>query len=280
MLRFNNLSYSYKGHADALAGVSGSVGPGLCLVLGENGAGKTTLLNLCAGVLLPSAGSIDFDGCDPSRRLPSTLERLFFLPADYVSPLATIDSAAEHLAPFYPNFDAAMLRENLDAFGLSGREKLRRLSLGLLHKANIAFALALRTDLLLLDEPANGLDILSKKELRHRFSRCLGDNQTVLLSTHTVADLEVLYDSVLLLHQGRLLLNATTEHISERLSFATASVPPPGALYVEPDAGAFRVVLPAEEAVPTAVDFELLYTAILNDPTGRIVELLNTPCHD
>lgn len=274
MLRFESLSYRYHKRSLALDGVTASIRPGICLVLGQNGAGKTTLLNLCDGGLLPTSGTVDFDGKNVSRRDPNVLNRIFFLPTDYRSPFRTVAEAADYHAPFYPRFSRLYLEENLTAFGFTGQEKLKSLSLGMLHKAYLAFALALRPELLLLDEPANGLDILAKKEMRRMMSRCVDEKQTVLISTHTVADLEVLYDSVLLLDRGQVLLNASTAEISAALAFIKAPFPLPEALYTEPDSGAFRCIVAAGGSTQTDVDFELLYSALLSPERDKVLTIL------
>lgn len=275
MLRFDSLTYSYKKHTVALNEVSATIEPGICLVLGQNGAGKTTLLNLCDSGLLPTAGTVEFDGQNVSHRIPEVLSKIFFLPTNYRSPFRTISEAAEYHAPFYPRFERLFLEENLAAFGLSGKEPIKSLSLGMLHKSYLAFALALRPELLLLDEPANGLDILAKKEMRRMVSRCVDESQTVLISTHTVVDLEVLYDSVLLLDHGRVLLNARTEALASALAFIKAPFPLPEALYTEPDSGAFRCVVAAKGNNQTDVDFELLYSALLSPARDNILNTLN-----
>lgn len=274
MLEFKDVTYSYRGRYEALRDVTATVGQGLCLVLGENGAGKTTLLGLAAGELLACAGTVTFDGQNIGRRLPSELSKIFFVSDDYESPFRSVADMARYHAPFYPNFDAAALAANLEAFGLTGNERLRRLSLGMRRKSLIAFGLALRPELLLFDEPANGLDIGSKKELRRMVSRNMVDGQTVMISTHTVADLEVLYDSVIILHEGRVELALSTEEVAERLSFGTATVPPVDALYIENDGGMFRVITVADAPGETAVDFELLYSAIMSDCRDAVIEHL------
>lgn len=277
MLAIDHLTYRYNRHTEALSDVSARINPGICLVLGQNGAGKTTLLNLCSGGIFPTGGTVHFDSENPSLRQPSTLSRIFFLPSEYCSPFRNINDAAEYHAPFYPRFSRLYFEENLMAFGLTGKEKLRSLSLGMLHKANIAFALALRPELLLLDEPANGLDINSKKELRRMVSRCVDEEQTVLISTHTVADLEVLYDSVLLLDHGHVLLNASTAAIADSLAFVKSSEPLPQALYIENDCGAFRMILPSDGTEQTNIDYELLYSALLSESRQSLLTLLNAP---
>ncbi|MDE6611844.1 MAG: ATP-binding cassette domain-containing protein [Muribaculaceae bacterium] len=276
MLTFDKLSYSYysKG-VDALSDVTASVGQGICLVLGENGAGKSTLLGLAAGNLTAKAGAVVFDGVDTGLRLPSAMSRIFFLPDDYRSPFRTVRDMVRFHAPFYPQFDPDMLDANLAAFGLSGSEHLKHLSLGMAHKSYIAFALALRAPLLLLDEPANGLDIDSRKELRRMLSRCVDETQTVLISTHTVADMEVLYDSVLVLRRSHLALCASAADIQASLSFVSSPVPPADALYFEPDGAAFRAIVAASTPYETSVDYALLYSAMMSDAAGAVVEHLN-----
>lgn len=275
MLEFKDVTYSYRKRYEALRDVTATVGPGLCLVLGENGAGKTTLLGLAAGELLPTVGAVELDGESIGRRLPATLSRIFFVSDDYESPFRSVHDMARYHAPFYPNFDAAALEANLAAFGLTGDERLRRLSLGMRRKSLIAYGLALRPELLLFDEPANGLDIGSKKELRRMVSRNMTDAQTLMISTHTVADLEVLYDSVIILHAGRVELAMATEAVAERLSFGAAAVPPVDALYVEKDGAMFRAITAATEPGETAVDFELLYSAIMSEGRERIINELS-----
>lgn len=163
MLIVDNVSYSYNARIDALHNISTEISPGVCLLLGANGAGKSTFLSLAAATITARTGTVTFDDKDLALRLPSVLQKVFFLPDSYRSPFRTIRDMVKRMAPFYPNFDAAMLEENFAAFGLSGNEALKGLSLGNTHKSYIAFALALRTEVLLLDEPANGLDITSKK---------------------------------------------------------------------------------------------------------------------
>lgn len=166
MIVLNNLTYRYRKGAEALTDVSASIGPGIHLLLGENGAGKTTLLHVMAGLLYPSSGECLIDGEDASRRLPSELSRMFFLGDNMPFPAKTINEMSRIHAVFYPGFDPVQLQENLKSFGLTGDEPIAKMSLGNRHKSQVAYALALRTDILLLDEPANGLDISAKQALQ------------------------------------------------------------------------------------------------------------------
>lgn len=274
MLTFSNLFYCYHRGRTVLDDINATVGPGICLLLGENGAGKTTLLGLAGGALLARHGDVDFDGECVGDRLPSVMSDIFYLSDNWQSPFKDIYTTARFHGAFYPNLDLDMLAANLEAFGLTGREKLKSLSLGMRRKTYIAYALALRPKLLLFDEPANGLDIDSKKELRRMVSRCVADDQTLVISTHTIADLEVLYDSIMLLHRGRLLLNVSVADISERLSFVTSPMPVPDALYMESEGAMFRAIVPADETGASAIDFVLLYSAVVSGNAPEIIEIL------
>lgn len=275
MLDFHDVSYAYTASRKVLRDVNVTVRPGIGLLIGENGAGKTTFLSLAAGALIASAGSVEFDGVDTGKRLPSTMSEIFYLSDDWESPFRNIYATARHHGCFYPTLDMDMLAANLEAFGLTGHERLKSLSLGMRRKSYIAYALALGVRLLLLDEPANGLDINSKKELRRMVSRCVGEDMTLLISTHTVADLEVLYDSVMIMHRGKLLLSASTADIAAKLSFVSSPVPVGDALYMEAEGAMFRAIVPALEPYGSAIDFELLFSAVVSGNAPEIIEILN-----
>ena len=146
MIELKNLSYYYgKSTVAALDNVSARIGSGVHLMLGENGAGKTTMLKCVAGLLLPTGGECVVDGVSVTKRLPSELARVFYLGVDDGAFMRDIDTMAKRHAPFYPRFDAEELKRNLDAFGLSSSQKLSSMSLGMRHKAMLAYALSLNT---------------------------------------------------------------------------------------------------------------------------------------
>ncbi len=275
MITLDNISYRYShSRIDALESITAGIGAGIHLLLGENGAGKTTLLQLIAGLLTPTTGCCRFDGEDLSARRPTVQRRVFFLSDNMELPFGSIAEAVRIHSVFYPDFSADALRANLDDFGLTGDEKLKDLSLGTRHKALVAYALALGTEVLMLDEPANGLDIDSKKTLRHVIARSMTDQRTIIVSTHTVSDLEALYDGLIMLSRGRLLLCCQTWFIASRLSFVTSGTLVPRALYQEPDLGVFRAIVDGGSD-ESAVNFSLLYSAMMSDARGRILTALN-----
>lgn len=275
MLELDNVTYTYPGAPrPALEGVTARLGTGVHLLLGENGAGKTTLLHAMAGLRRPQGGACRIDGVDTALRLPSVASRVFLAGDETEIPARTINEFARQHACFYPSFDPEMLRQNMADFGLDPDAPLSGMSLGTRRKATMAYALALQTDVLLLDEPANGLDINSRKTLRKMMARTLRDDATVVVSTHVVDDLRELYDSVSVLRGSRLLLSAPTSRVMERLDFLTSPVPVPGALYGEPDLGHVRVIAPHQAGRDTEVDFALLYSALLSPSSENIIKAL------
>lgn len=265
MILCDKLNYTYNTGKKALVDINAAILPGLHLLMGENGAGKTTLLHVIGGLLIPQSGRCALDGSDVSLREPSTMRRVFFLADDMQWSAPTINALVKTHARFFPSFDERLLRSNLEAMGLTGAEGLRALSLGNRKKAAIAYALSLRTDVLLLDEPANGLDITGKKALQKIIMQSMTDTQTVIVSTHTVWDLKNLFESVMMVRHGRLVLNASIYEILEKLAFVFTPAPVPDALYAEEEMGGYRSIVPNDGSIESDINFTALYSALSND---------------
>ena len=158
-----------------------------------------------------------------------------------------------------------MGRELLQIFSLSPEMNLKKISQGQKKKALIAFALALRVPLLLMDEPTNGLDIPSKSEFRRVLAQYTSDEQTIIISTHQVRDLEQIIDSVLVLEQGQIICQATVSEIASRLRFAPVQ---PGEatqpLYTEQSPlGLLGVFARGEDEEAEDFSMELFFNALL-----------------
>lgn len=275
MLQLNHLSYTYSRGIEAIVDINVHIGPGIHLLLGANGAGKTTLLHLVSALRFPTSGSCIIDGNNSEKRNPSMMQKLFFLDTEMQFPYPTIAETAQVLAPFYPNFSAADLEENLKLFGQKATDKLQQMSMGTRRKALLAFALSLHTEILLLDEPANGLDITAKQQLASIMARSIAPNQTVIVSTHTVQDLRTLFDSVIVLSQGRLILNTPIEHIASRLQFGMGFTPRHDALFQQMIAGTYHYILPLQaEAISSEVNLDVLYSSLMSPSRDAILQLL------
>ncbi len=278
-IKLNNLSYAYHRKAkDALTDLNTFITPGIYLLLGENGAGKTTLLHIIAGLRFATSGECLIDGANAAFRLPSIMSKVAFLGDNMIFPADTINATAACHACFYPDFDPEILHSLLDRFGLTGNEKLRELSLGNRHKSQLAYIISLRPQIMLLDEPANGLDIESRNELQRILAEYIAPEQTVIISTHTFADLRNLYDGVMILSHGHLLLNSRVETILDRIVFGSAVTPPDNVLYFEPRLGRAFYMSPKQsgDETDTDIDYMLLYNAIKSSASTNIINYLNS----
>ncbi|MDE6485497.1 MAG: ABC transporter ATP-binding protein [Duncaniella sp.] len=277
MITARNLSYVYDNGAEAVVDSSFTVGPGLYLMLGENGAGKTTLLHILSGLLYPTNGTVTIDGDNVVNRNPATLGNLFFLSESMDIPADTVRQFAGLHSPFYKRYNPDAFSDNLTDFGLTGNEMMRTLSFGTRHKSVLAYVMALGVDNLFLDEPANGLDIQSRHRLRAMMARTMTDESTVIVSTHTVSDLEQLFDGVIIMHHGRVILCDKTENIARKLKFITTIERPDDVLYVEQEMGLYHAIAVNRDDDYTEVDFRLLYSSLFSTAAPFIISILNNP---
>lgn len=281
MIELNDIHFSYGKRAiPALDGITAEIQPGIVLLAGENGAGKTTLLHLIAGLMMPVSGECLIDGRNISYDNPIEKSRVFLLEERMFFPGKTIRQFAEMHSRFYPNFSNGTFLSNLIAFGLTGDEPLKSLSLGSMKRAQLAYVLALGVEVLLLDEPTNALDIESREILRRLIASSLGENQTIIISTHTVSDLETLFDGVVMLSRSRLIYAGTEEEVSDRLAFEVTRVPDKDALYSEIQVGRVLNIFPAVEGEPTKVDWRLLYSALHSIKSKDIINTLYSKVAD
>jgi len=233
-------------------------------LLGKNGTGKSTLLYLIAGLLRPVHGSVCCDDVVTARRLPQTLEEIFLVPEEFDLPSMSLKRYVELNAPFYPRFSQERLEACLKDFELTTDLNLKALSMGQKKKVFMSFALATNTKLLLMDEPTNGLDIPSKSQFRRTVAQNMSEEQTIIISTHQVHDVEALLDHILMLNQRELLLNASVQDIMEKYVFEYRMPDQmESVLYAEPTLQGNAVMAVRQEGqAETQVNLELLFNAV------------------
>ena len=278
MITVKQLSFGYTRRRNIFDSLSLELPKGSIVgLLGRNGEGKTTLLKLLYGQLLRRQGELKVLDADPKHRAVSFLQQVYLLPEEFQVPPISIRSFFDISAPFYPNYDEAVAKELIDTFGLQWDMNLKKISQGQKKKALIAFALSLRVPLLLLDEPTNSLDIPSKGEFRRTVARYTTDEQTIIISTHQVRDLEQLIDRVLIMERGSIFCNATVADITERLSFRLLpSELVDKALYSEPSAVGTVGILPSDgsEESESNYSMELFFNAVISE-RDRILQALS-----
>ena len=212
----------YRG-VTALDAVDFEAGPGIVGLLGPNGAGTTTLLRIIATVLRPDSGQVRLFGGDPNRshERHEIRCRLGFLPQDPVlyrsfSAYDVLDYVGILKLVLDPDERREAVREVLEVVDLTDvmHRRLRNLSGGMLQRVAIAAALLGRPDLLVLDEPANGLD----PDHRIRLREALADRArqgTVLVSTHQTAEVAVAFPRVLVLTAGSIRFDGAPAELAE-----------------------------------------------------------------
>jgi ABC-2 type transport system ATP-binding protein len=269
MVTIDGLSFGYRRGA-LFDGLALGLTPGnIYGLLGVNGAGKSTLLKLISGLLFAAKGSVRALGQDPAARRPSFLSDVFVLPEDAQAPSMSARDYVRSRAPFYPRFDQALFERYLRELELpASASSLAALSHGQQKKFLLAFGLASQAKLVLLDEPTNGLDIPSKGVLRRVVAEAVSAERLFVISTHQVRDLGTLMDPIVILHQGRVLLNTTLAEIGTRVHMTQQPTPPvpgtAGLLFSEPAVGGFWSVWRGGGEGP--IDLEVLFNAVIANP--------------
>lgn len=275
MITLKELSFSYSRKKEVLDRINLEVGSGhICGLLGKNGEGKTTLLNLLSGQIFPDQGSCLALEEIPSERNARFLQQIFLLPEEISMPEVTAIEYIKMYAPFYPTFRDDICKACVESFEINLSDRLSKMSQGQRKKVAITLALAAHTPLLLMDEPTNGLDIPSKATFRRQVASLVDDDQTVIISTHQVRDLESLIDTVLILDQRQILLNKTLNEIGEKLYFGPL-LPEEKALYSEPTSQGTIGVTARDGKEETAVSLELLFNAAITYP--KEIQRIMTP---
>lgn len=275
MISINNLTFNYRKQSELFASLNLEMKNGsITGLLGKNGAGKSTLLKMIAGLLHPHSGSILVDTMKPMERHPDFLADVFLVPEEFAFPSISILTYAKAAAMLYPNFDMEKLTRILTEFELDVKKNLNKMSHGQRKKFLIAFALATNCKLLLLDEPTNGLDIPSKSLFRKILVSSINDDQLVLISTHQVKDIENIIDQLVIVDEGKLILQSETWNVTQRYQFKTLPVitDDEQIVYSEKCLGGYRAILPVENNEETDIDIELLFNAIVNNAPLKLTD--------
>lgn len=275
MISFNQLGFRYRLGSQVFRDFSMTLSPGHVYgVLGENGVGKSTLMKLASGVLIPTVGSVTIDGREASLREEATMAKIIYLPEEFSLPALTLDEFRKVTAPFYPSFSDESFEECCRVLDVVRDRRLDKLSMGQRKRAYLAFAFACRAEWLLLDEPTNGLDVAAKEAFRRLVARYVDEGQSIIISTHSVREIDSLIDHLIILDRKGIVLNASIGEIGSRLRFGRCSAEEEP-LYSESTlAGTSGVVVnTTDEESP--VDIEMLFMASLRS-TERLRRLFNT----
>ncbi|MGM0406539.1 MAG: ATP-binding cassette domain-containing protein, partial [Bacteroidota bacterium] len=220
MINIEQLEFSYKRNKKLFRNLNVDLNEGKVYgILGHNGAGKTTMLKLIAGLLFPKSGQCLVNDFEPKKRNPYFLQDIFYIPEEFEFPSITIEKYIKINAVFYPKFDINIMDDLLNEFELSAISRINNLSFGQKKKLLIAFAISTNCSVLLMDEPTNGLDIPSKSKFRKIIATYFNDDRLFVISTHQVRDLDHILDTLIVIENGEVIFNRTTDEISRNLTF-------------------------------------------------------------
>ena len=253
MLEVKNVTKTFDGFK-ALNGLNMTVEKGSVYgLVGPNGAGKSTIIRHITGVYRPDSGEITMDGA-PIYENPALKKRIASIPDDfYYFMSATTKDMMKFYKGIYPNFDTVRYNNLRAAFEeVDENRPIRRLSKGMQKQAAFWLALCCNPDLLVLDEPVDGLDPVKRRQV---WSLLMNDVEqrgtTVLVSSHNLRELEDVCDHVGILSHGKVLLERSLSDLQDNLV-------------------KLQVVFPTAEKPALPADMEVLHESNL----GRVYTLI------
>lgn len=187
-------------------------------LLGHNGAGKTTLMKALVGLLPQRGGSLQVMGLQPQAQRVQLLQSVCYIPDVAILPRwARVGELISLMSGLHPRFSAERARALLRRTSVDLNARVKTLSKGMVVQAHLALIAAIDAQLMILDEPTLGLDVISRKAFYEMLidEWCDGE-RSVVISTHQVEEIEALLSDVLMLNEGRLALAISLEDIDKR----------------------------------------------------------------
>lgn len=212
LLKVRDLKKSYGDHA-VLKGVSYDIEQGKIVgLLGPNGCGKTSMIKSIVGLINDYEGKILINGKAPgveSKKIIAYLPEKNYLP-NWMTP----KSAIKYMADFYDNFDMQKALDMAARFELPMKQKIKTMSKGQQEKLQLLLVMSRKADLYILDEPLGGVDLVSREFILDTIMKNHAENSTILLSTHLIYDIEKVLDRVLMVKDGKLVVNTDVSKIT------------------------------------------------------------------
>ena len=207
MLQMTNVTKSF-GACKALDDLTMSVPKGSVYgLVGPNGAGKSTAIRLLTGIYRPDSGTVTLEGM-PVYENPASKERIGYIPDDILYfPSASMDEMRSFYRGIYPEFDNALYERLFEVFSLPRKGAIRRFSKGMQKQAAFHLSLCTRPEVLILDEPVDGLDPVMRRQVMSLILSDVAEHGTTgLISSHNLRELEDVCDHVGIMNKGRMLL--------------------------------------------------------------------------
>ncbi len=223
IMTFDNVFKAYSKGSDVLSGISFQIQPGeVAGLLGKNGAGKTTLIRIAMGMMGVDKGDVRILDMHPRNDALAIRKRIGYVSEDQVLPsYLTVLEILEFHRSLYPTWDQDMASDLASRFQLPPNSKIADLSKGQARQVALLCAVSHRPELLILDEPAGGLDPSARREFLETSIHLLNDaGSTILFSSHHMTDVERMANRILMIHDGNLKLDCELDHLQENSSLA------------------------------------------------------------
>ena len=187
-------------------------------MVGPNGAGKSTIIRHITGIYRPDSGEILVDG-QPVYENPAVKSRMAYIPDDiFYFSNANIREMKTFYKSIYPSFDEERYKKLGEVFQLDPSRQMRRLSKGMQKQAAFWLAVSLRPDILVLDEPVDGLDPVMRRQIWSIILADVAENgTTVLVSSHNLRELEDVCDHVGIMNKGRIMIERSLSELQENI---------------------------------------------------------------
>jgi len=214
IISVEGLTKSY-GHNNVLDNISFSFQPGQIIgLLGPNGCGKTTLIKILTGLINDYTGKVYIDGREPgitSKSIIAYMPDKSYIP-NWMNPVQAID----YMADFFADFDKEKALTMVDRFELPRKMKMKAMSKGMKEKFLLVLVMSRNAKLYILDEPLGGVDPAAREFILDFIMKNYAENSTVLLSTHLINDVEKIFNSVLMIERGKVVVNSSVDEIKEQ----------------------------------------------------------------
>ncbi len=226
ILEMRDIRRGYQRGAPVLDGIDLTIEEGEVVgLLGRNGAGKTTLLRVALGMLAPQHGEVRVFGCDPRTDPLAVKRRVGYVSEDQVLPgFLRVDETLALHRRLFPDWDDDLAHSLAARFKMDGRARVKSLSKGQARQVALLCAVAHRPPLLLLDEPAGGLDPATRREFLETAIQLLGESgSTIVFSSHHMNDVERMASRLVMLHDGQKWIDSALDDVRE--GYCLALVP-------------------------------------------------------
>ena len=189
-------------------------------LLGPNGSGKSTFMKMAAGLTKPTEGEILFEGHQLSYYDKASIAYMSTEPFFYS--YMKVKDVEEYYADFFEDFDREQFRKTIERLGLNEEMKASAMSSGMNAKLKAAATLARKADLILLDEPLNGVDYKAREEIIALILEEADENRTMVISTHLIEEVESFIEDAIFIKDGHLVdvVNVETERMTTGNSLA------------------------------------------------------------